>query len=453
MTPRARSLLAALILAALLLVPAASAGDWLPHPRGAAWTYSWTDSVYSPTPTKEKVTVKEQKGEAFTLGWTTDGLGNPAAAVSGAGTVSFQETSAGLVNTNWTSTPAPPGFPVLCVQISGCGNSLASVYYNVIWGTRQPSLAEPLLRGTSWDTTGGFQNDVAGSSDYLGTETIKVPAFRAPVRAAKVRTDITQAGALGDPYGSGVRTVWWVFGVGPAKVVFRHAGGTGAPITSAVLVSTNLKPQPPPSDLDFFPLRPGMKGRFQWTNNRHLKKPEVQSFKVDQATNGSGRISVESVSGPIKTKGAYFFTMRADGLSNLAGASSAATLLKLPPLGPSALPATKRRHFFTVFDLMNFGFNPVVPPDDRAGAAWSSDRGSRDFDVYGVDGTARVLGVQSVTVPAGTFEALAVRTTLKQAGYPWGSGVRTAWFAPGKGLVKLVFRHGDGSVSQVVRLN
>jgi hypothetical protein len=30
--------------------------------------------------------------------------------------------------------------------------------------------------------------------------------------------------------------------------------------------------------------------------------------------------------------------------------------------------------------------------------------------------------------------------------------VRTRWFARGKGLVKLEFKHGDGSVSEVVRL-
>jgi hypothetical protein len=60
-----------------------------------------------------------------------------------------------------------------------------------------------------------------------------------------------------------------------------------------------------------------------------------------------------------------------------------------------------------------------------------------------------VLGVQKVKVPAGTFNALAVRTTLKQAGFPFGSGVRTSWFAEGRGLVKLVFQHGDGSTSVV----
>jgi hypothetical protein len=40
-------------------------------------------------------------------------------------------------------------------------------------------------------------------------------------------------------------------------------------------------------------------------------------------------------------------------------------------------------------------------------------------------------------------------STLKQPGFPFGSGTRTMWFAPGKGLVKLQFRHGDGSVSLV----
>ena len=46
---------------------------------------------------------------------------------------------------------------------------------------------------------------------------------------------------------------------------------------------------------------------------------------------------------------------------------------------------------------------------------------------------------------AGTFEALVLRSTLTQPGFPFGSGTRTSYFAPGKGLVKLVFRHGDGT--------
>jgi hypothetical protein len=104
----------------------------------------------------------------------------------------------------------------------------------------------------------------------------------------------------------------------------------------------------------------------------------------------------------------------------------------------------------TPFDLMDFGLNPILPAYPRPGDSWDAATSGRDFDAYGVKGTTKVLGVQSVVVPAGSFRALGVQTTLAQSGFPFGSGTRTMWFAPGKGLVKLVFRHGDGSVSQVV---
>jgi hypothetical protein len=57
--------------------------------------------------------------------------------------------------------------------------------------------------------------------------------------------------------------------------------------------------------------------------------------------------------------------------------------------------------------------------------------------------------VRTVRVPAGKFQALEVKSVLTQRGHPYGSGTRTMWFAAGRGLVKLVFRHRDGSVSQV----
>jgi hypothetical protein len=136
-------------------------------------------------------------------------------------------------------------------------------------------------------------------------------------------------------------------------------------------------------------------------------------------------------------------------VTSVSSATKAASLAKLPPLGPSALPVGKRRHFFTPFDLMTFGLNPDIPAYPTNGATWSADPNGRDFAVYGVTGTSRVVGVQKVTVPAGTFNALVVASSLKQQGFPFGSGTRTMWFAPGKGLVKLEFRHADGSTSVV----
>ena len=93
---------------ALVAAPTAFAGGWLPHPADATWTYQWTDSVYNTTPTNEIVTVKSQKDKSFVLAWTTETPATRTGPVS-IGTASFQETNAGIVNTDWSSNPPPPG--------------------------------------------------------------------------------------------------------------------------------------------------------------------------------------------------------------------------------------------------------------------------------------------------------------------------------------------------------
>jgi hypothetical protein len=159
---------------------------------------------------------------------------------------------------------------------------------------------------------------------------------------------------------------------------------------------------------------------------------------------------VKYVSGPIKVAAAYGFTARLEGVTNVWGISKSASLATMPKLGPLALPPAKRRHFETPFDLMTYGFNPLIPAYPGQGSTWSGGPTSgRDYSIYGVTGKATILGVRKVKVPAGTFNALVVRTTLKQPGFPFGSGTRTSWFAPKRGLVRLEFHHADGSVSLV----
>lgn len=429
--------------------PAAADDSWLPHGSDATWTYSWSDSVYATTPTLEKVTVKSQSGSNFVLAWTTDKLDNPADAVSSAGTVSFQETNAGLVNTDWSSTPPPAAFPVLCPQILNCGNALSSTLYNLIWGARQPILAEPLLHGATWASTGGAANDVSSTSTYDGHEKVTVPAFPQGILAARVVTRITQAGALGDPYGSGTRTIWWVYGVGPVKIEFDHAGGSGAPTTTVELQSTNEKPVALPGDSDFFPLDKGTNLAYRWTNTKHLRTPEVDRYTVDAVVNGTARLKLVSASGPIKAVGTYGFSKRLDGVTNLWGTTTSASKLRFPPLGPAGAAPAQRNHFVTALDLFTFGMNPILTPYPKVGDRWSTTRRSDDYATYRVDGRAQIVGMQRVRVPAGTFRALVVRSTLTQRGFPYGSGTRTSWFAAGVGLVKLVFAHRDGSVSTV----
>ena len=438
------------LVAAAAFAPPAAADDWLPHPADASWTWEWSDTVYNPTPTKERVTVKEQSARAFTLAWTTLDLGNPPESPASVGTVSFQESAAGLINTDWSSGPPPPTFPILCAVQSPCNNSLASTYYLLIWGARAPVIAAPVVAGTAWSARGGASGEVSSENEYVGVEAISVPAFPAPVRAAKLRSDVSQAGAIGDPYGSGVRTVWWVYGVGPVKIVFEHAGSDGA-VTTSTLVSTNQTAKPPPPDTVWLPFTQGEKLRYRWSNTKHMPKPSVQELTVDAVVNGSARFTVKHVSGPIRVAGGYGFTSRSDGITSLWSTTRSATLAPLPPLGPASLPKGKRRRFVTPFDFLTFGFNPVLPAYAAPGAAWGSRVPSRDYAVFGVTGTSRVTGFASVRVPFGSYRALVVRSELRQQGFPFGSGTRTAYFAPGKGLVKLVYRHGDGSVSTVER--
>jgi hypothetical protein len=439
-------------LVAVWFAAAAAAGpavadEWFPHPSNAAWTYTWSDTEYNPSGTVEKVTVASQdasNGCGWNLAWTgttnvaLGGTGGLTIAQPDDGTICFLDQSYGLENTNWSASQPPINEPSLCASPSGCSDSLGSTMFDVIWGSRNPVISEPLLSGTSWNATGGGSGNVTSTNQYLGLQVIKVPAFPHGVIAAAVRSQIALAGTPGDEYGSGIRTTWWVDGVGPVKVIFDHVDGA---VTTAVLDTTNLTAAKPAPDADYFPMVIGQRNNYRWTNNRHMKSPEVDQVTLAAAVNRSARLAVRSVSGPIRAAANYVFSLRLDGLRSTYGSSSAATLLKFPKLGHG-------RHFFNPIDLMVYGFGPVLPAYGIPGTTWASGN-AYDLKVFGVTGTTRVVGVRSVTVPAGRFRALEVRSTLSQKGFRYGSGVRTMWFAPGRGLVKLTFAHRDGSTDTV----
>jgi hypothetical protein len=140
------------------------------------------------------------------------------------------------------------------------------------------------------------------------------------------------------------------------------------------------------------------------------------------------------------------------GIALVSGATRAATRAKFPLLGPRGAADADRLRFYTPFDLMVFGYNPIVPVPAERGVLWRSSREGRDWKLFGVTGVSRVIGTERrVRTPAGIYRTTVVRSTLTQHGYRFGSGRRTSWFAPGRGLVKLVFRHRDGSRTIVQR--
>ena len=433
--------------AAILAVVPAAADEWFPHPANATWTYNWSDTEYNPTGTTESVAVASQNassGCGWNLAWTgttqvpLSSSGGPEISQPDTGTMCFRDQTYGLENTDWSASSPPINEPSLCASASSCSDSLGSTLFDVIWGSRNPVISEPLLQGTTWNATGGGSGNVTTANQYLGLQLVKVPAFPHGVVAAAVRSQIALAGTPGDDYGSGIRTTWWADGVGPVKVVFDHVDGA---VTTANLDATNLKPSAPAPDANYFPMTVGAKNTYRWTNNKHIKQPEIEQVDVAAAANRSARLSVRSVSGPIRAAANYVFSLRLDGLLSTYGSSSAATLLKFPAIGHG-------RHFFTPLDLMVYGFGPVLPAYGVPGTTWRSGN-AYDFKVFGVTGTTRVTGLATVRVPAGRFRALEVRSTLTQKGYRYGSGVRTMWFAPGRGLVKLTFAHRDGSTDTV----
>ena len=270
-----------------------TANQWLPRADGAEWVYAWSNTDFSPTPRLEQVRVQARAGTSFRLRW--DEIGTGPYDTPASGTIDFKHTDAGLVNLNYQSTQPPPQFPILCASATDCGNSLAGTFYLLIWGTRSPTLAEPLVKGTRWSSLGGAGNDVGSSNRYLGRERVTVPAFPGGVLAAKIESEVTQAGAIGDPFGSGVRTVYWVRGVGPVLTVFRHAGGE---ISRSELQSTNRAALPLPADDNLLPLNKGDRATYRWRNSRHMKQWSRQQFDVAQVVNNSRARRREEPLGP-----------------------------------------------------------------------------------------------------------------------------------------------------------
>jgi hypothetical protein len=110
------------------------AAQWLPRSDGATWIYQWGNSAYSP-PRAERYTMTARSGTGFRVAWEEFGLRGDEFPANGF--ADFRHTDAGLINTNFQTTPVPPQFPVLCGTAARCSNTLAGTLFEVMWGTRR----------------------------------------------------------------------------------------------------------------------------------------------------------------------------------------------------------------------------------------------------------------------------------------------------------------------------
>ena len=89
--------------------------------------------------------------------------------------MSFQETNSGLANTDWTSTPPPTSFPILCPSLVQCGNSLASATIEATSAAGAVVTFAPTVTDAVGPVTVAYSIP-SGSTFAIGTTAVTVTA-------------------------------------------------------------------------------------------------------------------------------------------------------------------------------------------------------------------------------------------------------------------------------------
>ena len=251
-----------------------------------------------------------------------------------------------------------------------------------------------------------------------------------------------------------MRTVWWVRGVGPVKIFFRHTGGE---IGQATLLSHEPDGAPGALRRQLLPLDQGRRPRrFRWRNSKHMKQLVDAAGHGRRRSSTTRRASTSRASpGRSSVAGSYVFSTPPERRRRTSRRTKARDArARSRRSGPRSAPADKRRHFFTPYRPHGLRLQPGArAPTRPRGSRGAARRSAATARSSASPASTRCSARQTVSDPGRALHARsAVRSTLRQKGFRFGSGTRTSWFAPGKGLVKLVFRHRDGSVSTVERL-
>ena len=340
------------------------------------------------------------------------------------GTIDFQHTDAGLVNTNYQSTQPPPQLPDPVRERFGLRNSSLSA--RLVPGDLGHALAR--LR----------RADAAGHALELARRRVQRRRLDQPLRRAfqgqgagvpgghRRRADRLRGHAGGRdrrPVRHARRaTTYWVRGVGPVRTVLRHASGE---TSTAELLETNLKPLPLPSDVNLLPLNRGDSGTLRWRNSKHMKAWSTQKYSVSEVVNSTARVDVKHVSGPIRVAAAYAFATRLSGVTLLSG-STRSTRRKCTSSPKLAAPTPAPLRHAVRPDGVRLQPGRAADGDGQGRDLAQLAREPRLLDLRRHRASPPTSASRRVRVPAGKFKATAIRTTLSQSGSPFGSGTRTS---------------------------
>ena len=203
---------------------------------------------------------------AFTLAWTTLEQGNPPEAPVSVGTVSFQESPAGLINTDWSSGLPPPTFPILS-RGEARATTASRAPITSSSGERAPVIAAPVVAQTTWSARGVRRARSRARTSTSASSPSPCPPPLARL-AAKMRSDEPgrrDRRPLREWCANGV--VGLRRGAGEDRLRARRRRGA---VTTATLVSTNQAAKRPPPDTLWFPFTQGEKQTYRWSNTKHM---------------------------------------------------------------------------------------------------------------------------------------------------------------------------------------
>ncbi|MEM3489919.1 MAG: post-COAP-1 domain-containing protein, partial [Nitrososphaerota archaeon] len=220
----------------------------------------------------------------------------------------------------------------------------------------------------------------------------------------------------------------------------------GRTLLATVLASTlliGMLPVKINAAADYFPIAVNNSWIYEWCNTVYRPTPVIENLTVISNT-PEVIISGFILQCDSAAYSQFHLRSSADGLYWTGFGSGGADPFPLP-----------------MYVLLYYAYIPTkfLPTPLNLGDSWTGSGSvpGRGQDQITYTATSTALRFESITVPAGTFNCILVETTITATnslpGADYLSGTRQMWFADGVGLIKLVYNHRDGSVTEAKLLS
>jgi len=180
----------------------------------------------------------------------------------------------------------------------------------------------------------------------------------------------------------------------------------------------------------YLPLQIGTGWTYAWSNDTHHSDPITETIRVSRQDEDQYTLAARTG----QTHGQFWISGQADGIAWAGFSTHSGSASGFP------VPMYMLMHYaYVPYDFLR---QPL-----QVGQTWVG-YGQTEASLPVHEGRSTVISdSETVAVTAGTFtDALHVRTVISGTNQ-YLSGDRHIWFAPGVGLLRLIYNHDDGSVT------